>query len=68
MPAPTRWAAGAEVDVVHEQGMFHVWPLFDMPESRRARQHIVAFLNESPSPIRQDRKTRFEAPSAEAAE
>jgi acetyl esterase/lipase len=61
-------AAGAEVDVVHEQGMFHVWPLFDMPESRRARLHIVAFLNESPSPIRQDTKTRFEAPSAEAAE
>jgi len=61
-------AAGAEVDVVHEQGMFHVWPLFDMPESRRARQHIVAFLSENRSPIRQDARARFQAPSAEAAE
>ena len=61
-------AAGVEVDVVHEEGMFHVWPLIDMPESRRARQHIVAFLGESRSPIRQDTGTRFEAPSVEAAE
>ncbi|SDA44724.1 alpha/beta hydrolase [Mesorhizobium qingshengii] len=61
-------AAGVEVDVVHEEGMFHVWPLIDMPESRRARQHIVAFLGESRSPIRQDTRPRLEAPSAEAAE
>jgi acetyl esterase/lipase len=61
-------AAGVEVDVVHEEGMFHVWPLIDMPEARRARQHIVAFLSESPSPVRQDTRTRLEAPSAEAAE
>lgn len=61
-------AAGVEVDVVHEEGMFHVWPLIDMPESRRARQHIVAFLGESRSPIRQDTRTIFEVPSAEAAE
>jgi len=60
--------AGVEVDVVHEEGMFHAWPLIDMPESRRARQHIVTFLGESLSPVRQDRKTRFQAPSAEAAE
>jgi acetyl esterase/lipase len=37
-------AAGVEVEVVHEQGMFHVWPLIDMPEARRARERIVAFL------------------------
>ncbi|MGX5827268.1 alpha/beta hydrolase fold domain-containing protein [Mesorhizobium sp. 43Arga] len=60
--------AGVEIDVVHEEGMFHAWPLIDMPESRRARQHIAAFLNENRSPDRQDRKTRFQAPSAEAAE
>ncbi|TIP28263.1 MAG: alpha/beta hydrolase [Mesorhizobium sp.] len=37
-------AAGVEIEVVHEQGMFHVWPLIDMPEARRARDSIVAFL------------------------
>ncbi|WP_137933176.1 alpha/beta hydrolase [Mesorhizobium comanense] len=37
-------AAGVDIEVVYEEGMFHVWPLIDMPESRRARQHIVAFL------------------------
>ncbi|RNJ43032.1 esterase [Mesorhizobium erdmanii] len=60
--------AGVEVEVVHEEGMFHAWPLIDMPEARRARQHIVAFLGENRSPVRQDGKTRFQAPSAEAAE
>lgn len=39
-------AAGVDVEVVHEEGMFHVWPLIDMPEARRAREHIVAFLGE----------------------
>jgi acetyl esterase/lipase len=62
-------AAGVEVDVIHEEGMFHVWPLIDMPESRRARQHIVEFLSsESQAPVRQNARTLFEAPSAEAAE
>ncbi|RWN39055.1 alpha/beta hydrolase [Mesorhizobium sp.] len=37
-------AAGVEIEVVHEQGMFHVWPLIDMPEARRARDSIVTFL------------------------
>ena len=37
-------AAGVEVEVVYEEGMFHVWPLIDMPEARRARDSIVAFL------------------------
>ncbi|TGR61162.1 alpha/beta hydrolase, partial [Mesorhizobium sp. M2D.F.Ca.ET.223.01.1.1] len=38
-------AAGVEVDVVYEEGMFHVWPLIEMPEARRARDSIVAFLS-----------------------
>ncbi|TJW13273.1 MAG: alpha/beta hydrolase [Mesorhizobium sp.] len=37
-------AAGVEVEVVYEEGMFHAWPLIDMPEARRARDSIVAFL------------------------
>ncbi|MEP6566242.1 MAG: alpha/beta hydrolase [Mesorhizobium sp.] len=38
-------AAGVEIEVVYEEGMFHVWPLIDMPEARRARDSIVTFLN-----------------------
>ena len=34
------------MEVVYEQGMFHVWPLIDMPEARRARDRIVAFLRD----------------------
>ncbi|PDQ18344.1 esterase [Mesorhizobium sanjuanii] len=41
-------AAGVEVEVVYEEGMFHVWPLVDMPEARRARDSIVAFLAGEP--------------------
>jgi acetyl esterase/lipase len=37
-------AAGVDVELVLEPGMFHVWPLIDMPETRRARDRIVAFL------------------------
>ena len=33
-------AAGVEIEVVYEEGMFHVWPLIDMPEARaRQGQH-----------------------------
>ena len=42
-------AAGVEVDVMHEEGMFHVWPLVNMPEARKARDRIVAFLEEAPA-------------------
>ncbi|MER8808602.1 alpha/beta hydrolase [Mesorhizobium australicum] len=49
-------AAGVEVELVYEEGMFHVWPLIDMPEARRARQHIVAFLTDDAS-TRAERKT-----------
>ena len=53
-PDTTRFAAlaveaGADVELVVEPGMFHVWPLIDMPEARRARDRIVAFLSE-PAP------------------
>ncbi|WP_214470460.1 alpha/beta hydrolase [Mesorhizobium sp. dw_380] len=61
-------AAGVEVEVIYEEGMFHVWPLIDMPESRRARERIAAFLSESRPPIRQGKRTGLEAPSAEAAQ
>ncbi|WP_019173504.1 alpha/beta hydrolase [Pseudaminobacter salicylatoxidans] len=40
-------AAGVEIDLVVAQDMFHVWPLVDMPEGRRARDRIVAYLRES---------------------
>lgn len=43
-------AAGVDLQVLHEQGMIHVWPLIDMPEARRARDHIVAFLRDEPIP------------------
>lgn len=45
-------AAGVDVEVVLEPGMFHVWPLIDMPEARRARDKIVAFLREDSTPAR----------------
>ena len=59
-------AAGVDVEVVHEEGMFHVWPLIDMPEARRARQRIVAFLGEK-RPVRQ-RAADFSARPATAGE
>ncbi|RWO64339.1 MAG: alpha/beta hydrolase [Mesorhizobium sp.] len=59
-------AAGVEIDLVYEEGMFHVWPLIDMPEARRARERIVAFLGESR--IVHDTRVRPEQRPAEAAE
>ncbi len=41
-------AAGVDVEVLHGEGMVHVWPLIDMPEARRARDRIVAFLADRP--------------------
>ena len=38
-------AAGVDIELVHEEGMFHVWPLINMPEARRARDRIVTFLS-----------------------
>jgi len=38
--------SGVDVDLVYEEGMFHVWPLVRIPEARRARDRIVAFLEE----------------------
>ena len=40
---------GVDIQILYEDGMFHVWPLLRMPEARRARDHIVAFLSESQS-------------------
>ncbi|PBC12091.1 alpha/beta hydrolase [Mesorhizobium sp. WSM3859] len=65
-------AAGVEVDVVYEEGMFHVWPLIEMPEARRARDSIVAFLNSAPAVrpahARRTAKADFAARPAPAAE
>lgn len=40
-------AAGVDVELVYEEGMFHVWPLIEMPETRRARERIASFLRDS---------------------
>ena len=42
-------AAGVDIEVLYEKGMFHVWPLIDMPEARRARDRIVEFLKQPSS-------------------
>jgi acetyl esterase/lipase len=41
-------AAGVDIEVLHGEGMIHVWPLINMPEARRARDRIVAFLGDRP--------------------
>jgi acetyl esterase/lipase len=43
-------AAGVDVDLMLEPDMFHVWPLVDMPEGRRARDRIVAYLRGGDQP------------------
>ncbi|WFP60329.1 alpha/beta hydrolase [Mesorhizobium sp. WSM4904] len=53
--------AGVEVDVVYEEGMFHVWPLIEMPEARRARDSIVDFLIGDPMPRRLGARRRTRA-------
>ncbi len=48
--------AGVDVELVVEEDMFHVWPLIDMPEARRARDRIVEWLSAPavpPMPVRQ---------------
>lgn len=42
--------AGVDIEVLHGEGMIHVWPLIDMPEARAARDRIVAFLRDEPPP------------------
>jgi len=39
-------AAGVPVEVLEEPGLFHVWPLLDMPEAFRARDRMVAFVKD----------------------
>lgn len=40
-------AAGVSMELMVEPGMFHVFPLIDMPEARRARNRIVEFLQKA---------------------
>lgn len=63
-------AVGVEVDVVYEEDMFHVWPLIEMPEARRARDSIVAFLATDTVPRRAHtrREAAFAARPAPVAE
>lgn len=35
---------GVPVEILEEPGLFHVWPLLDMPEAYRARDRMVAFI------------------------
>jgi acetyl esterase/lipase len=39
-------AAGVDVELFVEEGMYHVWPLIETVEARRARDRIVAFLGQ----------------------
>ncbi|RWD61777.1 MAG: alpha/beta hydrolase [Mesorhizobium sp.] len=59
--------AGVEVDVVYEEGMFHVWPLIEMPEARRARDSIVNFLTSEPRSRRARARRRTKAAIAASA-
>lgn len=36
--------ARVDIELVEAKGMFHVWPLLDMPEAHEARDRMVAFL------------------------
>lgn len=38
--------AGVDMKLIVAPGMFHVFPLIDMPEARRARDRMVEFLRE----------------------
>lgn len=42
--------AGVDVELVVEEGMFHVWPLIDMPEARDARDRIVRYVSPDMDP------------------
>ena len=44
--AETARSAGAQVDLIVEPGMFHVWPLIPTVEARRARDRIVTYLEQ----------------------
>lgn len=53
-------AAGVDVELVVEPGMFHVWPLIDMREARRARDRMVKFLSPPQAPrIEKSRRPAF---------
>jgi len=54
-------AAGVPVEVLEEPGLFHVWPLLDMPEAFRARDRMVAFIRGLASPAAGTRAARTAA-------
>jgi acetyl esterase/lipase len=56
-------AAGVDVELVVEPGMFHVWPLIDMPEARRARNKIVEFLTRAEDGVRPGAQRRARPPA-----
>ena len=37
--------SGVDIELIVEKDMFHVWPLLDMPEAKKARQQIVTYLS-----------------------
>lgn len=41
--------AGVDMEVLVGDGMFHVWPLINMPEARHARDIIVNYLSRQPA-------------------
>jgi len=36
--------AGIDAELIETKGMFHIWPLLDFPEGRKAREQIIAYL------------------------
>lgn len=61
-------SVGIDVDLMIEPGMFHVWPLIEMSETRRARNRIVAFLNAArePTPVQSPAKRKQAAVTGSA--
>ena len=61
--------AGVEVELFVEPGMLHVWPLMAIPEARRARDRMVAFLNEveSAKPVASPTASGRETPELQPA-
>ena len=38
-------AAGVAAELIETKGMFHVWPLLDIPEGRKASEQIMLICN-----------------------
>jgi len=50
-------AVGVPVEILEEPGLFHVWPLLDMPEAYTARARMVAFIRGLASRTSADART-----------